>query len=64
MTTYLQVRTLQRGVINPPEKLSDADQYLAERAAVQAGLERDPVLTQRQRWQEEIARRTPRKRVA
>ena len=64
MTTYLQIWTLQHGVINPPEKLSDADQYLAERAAVQAGLERDPQLTQRQRWQEEITRQTPRKRVA
>ena len=64
MKTYYEVWSLQRGIINPPEKLSGDNQYLAERAAVQARLERDPQLTQRQRWQEEIARRMPRKRVA
>ena len=57
MKTYYEVWSLQSGIINPPEKLSGENQYLCQRAETRLSLERDPAMTQRQLWNEEINRR-------
>lgn len=65
MITYVTIWSLKRGVIDPPEGLSESNQYLCQRAATLASMERDPVLTAAQYWHEELGRRqSARKRVA
>jgi hypothetical protein len=66
MTRFVAVWSLQRGIIDPPEPLDDAGQRLAnleaqndaQEAYRAVRYERDPPLTEEQRWIEELGRRT------
>ena len=63
--TYSAIWTLKRGVINPPEELSQDQQFLCQRAATLVSMQRDPPMTEAQRWHEELGRRQlARKRTA
>ncbi len=55
--TYVAIWSLKRGVIDPPEELPADQQELCQRAAALASMERDPPLTEAQRWHEEMGRR-------
>jgi hypothetical protein len=68
MRRFFLVWSLKRGIIDPPEPLDDTGQYAAnlEEYNAQADYrsvryERDPPLTEEQRWIEELGRRTLRK---
>ena len=65
MTRFVAIWSLKRGIINPPEPLDDAEQceanlavYNAQAAYRAVRYERDPPLTEEQRWLEELGRRT------
>jgi len=65
MTRFFLVWSLKRGIIDPPEPLDDAEQraanleaYNAQAAYRAVRYERDPPLTEEQRWIEELGRRT------
>lgn len=61
---YVTVWTLKRGIVDPPEQLSDIDSQRAEIQAVvdrhedyrRKRWERDPALSEMQWWAEEAAR--------
>lgn len=51
--SYVQVWTLQRGVIDPPEPVDAfTGAYMTNQDVQRVSIERDPPLTQRQRWHE------------
>lgn len=65
MITYVAIWSLKRGVIDPPEELSESNQYLYQKSAILASMERDPQMTAAQYWHEELGRRQlARKRTA
>lgn len=65
MITYVAIWSLKRGVIDPPEELSESNQYLCQQSAILASMERDPAMTAAQYWNEELGRRKlARKRTA
>ena len=66
MTRFVAVWSLNRGIVDPPEPLDDAGQHAAnlqaqndaQEAYRSVRYERDPPLTEEQRWIEELGRRT------
>ena len=50
---YVTCWTLMRGVIDPPEPVDAVTQFEMERAARAASFERDPPMSQQDRWFEE-----------
>ena len=65
MIRFFAIFTLQRGIIDPPEQLDAADQrqaniaiYTEQEVYRSVRYERDPPLTEEQRWIEELGRRT------
>ena len=50
---YVQVWSLQRGIISPSLPVDDVNNAALNREAIRASLERDPPMTMEEWWREE-----------